>query len=297
MYCKFCGKELPDQAKFCNVCGGKQDHAENIPTTNITNNVTDNYAKQSTPPTKTSSSIKFITLGAVALVVILLILIFTKGSYKDPLNQLVKNANKQKTDVTEYLEVFAPDFLMDTYHDGVKLLKDIDEDGYDEGMAEIEDGIDEFHDMLEDYLGKGYKITYKIDDKEKISKDDIKDIQNTWRDLGDQLEILENSLDLLFVYSDVSSSEQKKIKSMLEDLSKKMSKVKINAGYEMTVTIGIKGVDKDDLEDLYNDYNIDELEIDLNVIKINGDWYIDAISLLNTFGYLDDITDMFYDLY
>jgi len=297
MYCKFCGKELPDQAKFCNVCGGKQDHAENITTNNITNNVTEYYTKQPTPPTKSLSKIKYIALGAVALVVILLVFLFTKSSYKDPLNQIVKNANKQKTDVTSYLEVFAPDFLMDTYHDGVKLIKDIDADSYDEGITEIEDGIEEFHTMLEDSLGEGYKINYKIDDKEKIKKDDLKDIQDTWRDLGDQLEVLEDSLDLLFAYSDVSSSQQKKIKTILNDLSKNMSKVKINAGYEMTVTIDIKGVDKDDLEDLYSDYNIDELEIDLNVIKINGDWYIDAISLLNSFGYLDDITDMFYDLY
>lgn len=298
MYCKFCGKDLPDQAKFCNGCGGKQEHAEvvapkiNDPSTTVF---------QTTPGTSsdkgTMKNLKAIIFGAVALVAIILIFVLTKSSYKDPLDDIVKNLNKQQTDITKYIKIVAPEFLSDTYKDALALVKDIDKDTYKEATAQIEDSLSDVYDGLEDFLGDNYKFSYKIKSKDKLDKDDLEDIEDAWKAMGEQLEELDDDFfDKMFYYSDLTSSQEKKVKNLIKDLTKNLTKLKVSAGYELTVKLSIKGIDKDELEDMFGYFGFDELEFDVNVIKVNGDWCIDTISLLSEFGYLDDMLNELDDL-
>lgn len=90
---------------------------------------------------------------------------------------------------------------------------------------------DELEDMkadLEDEFGKNIKITYKVLDKEKIDKDDLKEVQE---DLEDQ-------------YEDA-----------------KKSKVKVTAGYKLSIKMSIKGKDDKDSQ-----------TITMKVYKIGGKW-------------------------
>lgn len=300
MYCKFCGKDLPDQAKFCNGCGGKQEHPE-VVESKIKDSSTTVF--QTTPGTSgdkgTINNLKAIIIGAIALVAIILIFLLTKSSYKDPLDDIAKSLNKQQTDITKYMKIIAPEFVSDTYKDALALVKDIDKDTYKEATEQIEDGLSLFYEGLEDYLGDDYKFSYKIKSKDKLDKDDLEDIEDSWRAIGELLEDYDDDyFDDMFYYSDLSSSQEKKVKNLVKDLTKNLTKLEVTSGYELTVKLSIKGVDKDEVEDLLDDLGFDELEFDVNVIKVNGDWCIDTISLLSDLGYLNrllyNLDDLLY---
>lgn len=98
---------------------------------------------------------------------------------------------------------------------------------------DLEDSIDkddlkDLMEDLEDEVGKNPKISYKILDKEKIDKDDLKDVQE-------------------------------KLEDQYEDAKK--SKVKVSAGYKLTVKLTIKG--KDDSN---------STTTTMKVYKIGGKW-------------------------
>ena len=92
------------------------------------------------------------------------------------------------------------------------------------------DDLEDLMDEFEDEVGKNPKITYKILDKEKIDKDDLEDIQD---DLEDE-------------YEDA-----------------KKSKIKVTAGYKLTVKLTVKG--KDDSQ---------SNTTTINVYKIGGKWCV-----------------------
>ena len=113
----------------------------------------------------------------------------------------------------------------------------------DDMIDELDDDIDELDDMLEmlvefaeDEYGKNVKFSIDINDKEKLDKDELEDIADEYEDQFDE-------------------------------------KVKISKGYELDVTIKVKGKDGKDEEDS-----------SLYVIKIKGEgWKLAADSIESLF--------------
>ena len=231
---------------------------------------------------------------AGAVVVLLLVVILVKaciggGSYEQPFKDMQKLLNKKSTNVDKYVDALAPKFVSKAYKDALKVLKKSDykddiEDMYDDAEDELKDTFDE----MKDKYGKNVKITYKITDKDKIDKDDLKDIQETYRDLGSMLSAAKAAIK---ENDDLSDKEATKLKKIIGDLSDDLEKVKVTKGYELDVKIKIKGKEDDDET---------ELE-DIKVIKVNGEWMIDYTSIpglssltgmMGSLGSLDSIGNL-----
>lgn len=95
------------------------------------------------------------------------------------------------------------------------------------------ESLEELLEEFEDEYGKNIKMSYKILDKEKIEKEDLEDLQE-------------------------------KLEDQYEDSKKK---VKVTAGYKLTLKLTIKG--KDDKE---------TNSTTLNVYKIGGKWCLASAS-------------------
>ena len=144
---------------------------------------------------------KFAIIGAIVaavIVVVVALIAILGGGYKKPLDNYFKGI--QKTNAKTYLKAY-PDFAKD------KL-----EDTYDN------DYLEKMVSGFEKKYGDKVKISYKVLDKTKIEKDDLKDVKE---------------------------SLEKKYKD---------EKIKVTEGYEVAVKITVKGSDKKDVT--YTSFNV-----------------------------------------
>lgn len=282
MFCPKCGTENEDGAAFCASCGEALEAAsvetaatESQPAGEDTATAAQSsagefnasYAAETEDNTSGNKNFKpVIAVVAVVVVVFILGKLLFGSSYKDPIDGLVKNLNKQETKLEKYTTAFLPKFAQDAYDDVMAVAKKTDEG---------EDMMDELDDMLEDQLFSSiedqygdYKISYEIKDKEKLDKDELEDIADAYDDLRDYLDdydddAIEDAADEM----DLSKSDTKKLQKAVSSLDDGLKNIKVSKGYAVEIKVKIKGDDDSDTETL-----------EFNVVKVNGKWIIDITS-------------------
>lgn len=221
-----------------------------------------------------------IKLGAIVLAAIIAIVaVFVvigacTNNYKTPIKTLQKFDNKKTYyDMYDRQIALANGFCEKEYKAIAKLYKSTD-DYKDELADDKEDFKDTIADLKEEY-GSNYKYKYKVIEKEKLDKDELKDIRDDYRDMADSL------ADQLEEYKDFESedwedmadsmgfdgdkSKAKKYVSILKDMRKEYKGAKVTAGYVLTVEITLSGSELDEDEVVEKEYT---------VIKVNGRWII-----------------------
>ena len=138
-------------------------------------------------------------------------------------------------------------------------------------MGDAQDILEENFNYMADEYGDDYKISYKIEWKEKLDKDDLKEMKE---DIKDFAMDLKNVID---IYEDLESDQwkevadelglskanAKRIPKLLDDLYDELRSAKVTKGYELEVILRINGEYLDEPE---------EEELTLYVYKINGRW-------------------------
>lgn len=180
-FCENCGAEMEDSEIVCKHCGPQAPAEEPV--------VTDTTVNKGA--NKNDNTKNIVVIAVVAAVVIALIVLLSSvlgGGYKKPVKNFFKGM--EKADAEMYMSAF-PEFM-----------------DYDYDKDDMEDMLD----MLEDEYGKNIKISYKIEEKEKIDKEDLEYVQ----------EYIEE------VYEE---------------------EVKVTKGYKLEVEATIKGKEDDDTDD------------------------------------------------
>lgn len=214
-FCTKCGATLDDNASFCTTCGAKFETApQTANTANANENATilekfkananaDGVKKLTSNPNFS----KYVGLGAVALVAIILIVVlcslFTAG-YKKTLNKYY-DAVEEK-DGALLMECYSEYEL-----DFVAERRDIKKKDLEKTYKATAKSSYEYY--KEEY-GRDFKIKYKVADKEKVEKSDLKD--------------MEEYLQLKF--------DKKKLK--------------VSKAYLLDLEVTIKGDDDEDTEDV-----------------------------------------------
>lgn len=179
-FCGQCGAQLNDNATFCTNCGagitpqqaaaqqtsspvsGFQQAAQNINMSAIKDAVSVESIKNlRSKPNKLTIAVLGVLLVLVIVLIIIICAIFGGGSYKTPLNNIVKVYNKGDGDALED--------LMPPYYDDIsEALGDLMDVDFDEEAQDI-------RDEFEDEFGEDAKISYEIIDKEKLDDDELDD--------------------------------------------------------------------------------------------------------------------------
>ena len=232
--------------------------------------VTPAYEMTQEPEKKKKNLKPWLIAGIGALVVVaavvLALVLFVFNTYKTPVKLIEEFANAKKA--SAMYDAFADlnnGFCKDEMAEIMKIIKKTEV--YDNIIDSFEYQIEE---NKEEY-GSNYKLKYKIEDKEKIDKDDLKEIRDNMRDTGEEMLDELNDLDDydyedLADEMDISESQAKKLIKAEKEIAKILKKVKITEGYKLTVTIKTTGSELDDpIED----------EMEINVYKINGRWVSD----------------------
>ncbi len=259
-FCGQCGGAVPDDARACPHCGSM---------------LSDAPAPASAGGSGLGAKLKekknlLIGIAAALVVLILAIAILPNlfgGSYKTPVKTAVASMNAKKLDIEdEFINSmggFGKSELKKIYKilSSSKNFKDYQEDREDR----FEDSLD---DTKDDY-GKNWKVTYKIEDKDKLEKDDLKDAKDTIKSSANGLidwadRILDMDSSTLKDTADemgLKKDDLKKLAQIAKDLGKKLKKAKVSDGYELDLNLMIKGSDDEE------DY-----DSDMVVLKVGGKW-------------------------
>lgn len=248
--------------------------------------------QQENPKKKLNSSV----IGLAVIVILAVLFLkscFFGSSYKTPLDDMLKIVNKKQTNIDKIADAVVPAMLSDTYEEVIDLLKSNKEYKkdfkklYDKTLPDaIEDAYDEFYDNMENIYGKNIKISYKIEDKEKLDKDERKAIASAYSSFAQLSSGITDCIEALENCTEFKEKELKKLVKQVEALEKKLDKFKVSSGYVLDVEFTIKGK-KDETSQ----------NMDIVVIKADGDWMIDFLStaMLNSGVYdldeLDEMTD------
>lgn len=214
----------------------------------------------------------FIGIGAAIAAVVAIILAFSLlgNSYKSPVKLAEKSAN-QKTYVAQDKQILKQ--LNGLCTGDVRAILNIRKkaDDYKDSLADDKESFkDTIEDMKEEY-GNNYKYTYKIEDKEKLEKEDLREVRDSLDAAYDQIKKLEKETkdwdsddwEDLAEELGISKNNAKKLLKNCKKLAKKLSSAKVTAGYELEITRTLKGSELDEPE---------ETEITMTVYKVNGRW-------------------------
>lgn len=222
--------------------------------------------------------------GAAVLLIALIVLLSSVvgNTYKSPVNMMEKVANNKKASkVMTYGTKMLNGFCEDEVKDILKIMKESDD--FEDTMEEMEEDYEDAIEEKKDEYGSNYKIKYKITDKEKLDKDELKEIKEQYKSIAKMFRsFVEETEDYdsddwedLAEESGLSKSQVKKLVKAVEALYKEMKSVKVTKGYELTVTVIITGSELDEPE---------EEEITVRVYKVNGRWISDnAFSITGQF--------------
>lgn len=150
-FCKFCGKEIPE-GSACDCAGAQAAPAA---------------AEELNQPASNNQTKGLIVIaGAAVLLIVILVMLISSlsGGYKKPVKDFVKAINKG--DGEKFMETMLTDDM-------------IDELG-DDGLELMDNLIGYITEAAKDQYGDNAKFSIKIKDKEKIDKDDLKDLESVY---------------------------------------------------------------------------------------------------------------------
>jgi len=215
----------------------------------------------------------FVGGGVAALLAIIVVLSLLGNTYKTPIKAVEKTLNSKS--VNQVLNR-APAILNGFGEDEAKVLINIAKksDQYKDYKDDIDEGFESLIEGLEENVGKNYKIKLKVTDKEKLGKDEKKAFREQLRSIGnmaEQFDEMDND-----DYADmadelgISKAQVKKAVKTVKSFCKDCKSAKVQKGYKLTVEAKVTGKELDEPM---------EMEIPVNVYKVDGRWVIDVFSL------------------
>ncbi len=179
MFCTKCGAENDDNARFCVECGAKLG----------------NSGKGIRPPSYDSEADvskkmwnvgKYKKIIPIIILVILAVLLVSKlilpGQTEKKVIKNIMSA-EMTGDVDKIMDI-VPEDLWDAAEKEGLSRKEIKE--------ELQDVLSEARDSLDSILGENWKYSYKIKNIEKVPKEDLEDIRETYKDaVGKEVNISE----------------------------------------------------------------------------------------------------------
>lgn len=207
--------------------------------------------------------------GVAAILALILCLSIFTNTYKTPIRLLEATLNNKKASAQMTKEAAQYNGLCEKeYKKIAKIMKK--SDSYDDALESYEESIE----YKKENYGDNFKIKYKITDKEKLDKDELKDIQKAIRSEGKgyynyysdlESEDYEDIADSL----DISKSQARELAKQYKSIGKTLKSAKVTKGFKLTVTKIITGSELDE--------PIEQEDIEICVYKVNGRWVSDRV--------------------
>lgn len=166
MFCGKCGTKNDDNVEFCTNCGAKLNRAAPRRT----------RAMSAASQNDKNRKVGMIAVAVAAVIVVILgVFLFGGRGYKATIEKFV---DAQFDADAEAIFELLPEKMIDyaLEQDGY------DSDELDELVDEMNEDLQDQLDSLDDYLGEGWSISYKILEDEDVKGDDLDDIKDAYED-------------------------------------------------------------------------------------------------------------------
>lgn len=219
-----------------------------------------------------------VAVGIVAIIVLLISNLF--GGSKNPIDELLKSINSQETDATVLLDKAFPDFVSDDLNTMLNILVKTDE--YEDTLEDLSDALDDMYDAIKDEYGKNWSLSFDAKETE-LDKNELNDIAELYEDfysdyledLYDELEDLDDDdIEDLADEWELSEKDAKKFINAMSSLISSFENIKVTDGYELKGKFVFTSKNDESKTSKYT----------INIIKLNGEWTIDYLSLLDELG-------------
>ena len=223
---------------------------------------------------KVKSLPKKVWIAVAAAVVVLVGAIVLIGALNNtpttPIKLMVNAMNNKKTPKSlDYNVKLLNGFLEDEVKEIYKVLAKTDLG--EELLEYVQESFEENVEYYQEQYGDNYKGSFKVENKEKLEKSDLREMRDYFKEAAESLEeMIEETEDW---DSDdwedaadevgMTKSQMKSFVKALEKLAKAMKKVDVTDGYELDVVYKITGSELDEPE---------EQEDTVYVFKVNGRW-------------------------
>lgn len=210
--------------------------------------------------------IAIIVAVSVLIVAVPLAADMVTNNYKTPLDVAVKVANSRKFSIDDHLAAF------NGFTEGkFKLLMNIAKNSNAVGIDDLEEVFESRVEEYEEEYGNNYKFSYEIEDKDKLSKDERKAFKRDLADIAEKLQSIVDQTENLNSdewedmagWADLSVVELKTYMDVIKSIANQLKNAKVEEGYELTVTMIIRGSKLDEPE---------EEKSAIRVYKVNGRW-------------------------
>lgn len=218
--------------------------------------------------------------AAVAALILVIVLLCTMGNnFKTPIKAMEKLQNsKSYSKVLKMGPKMLNGYGESEAKKALKIFKK--SDVYKDNIDDEKDDFKESIEFLEDELGKNYKFKYKVDGKDKLDKDDLKDYKDSVKSSANYYLERLNEADAEDLADElgISKAKAKKLIKLGKKFFKDAKSAKVSAGYEVDITYIVKGKELDEPK---------ETTQTVYVYKVNGKWTLDFDTLMNLDGVFD----------
>ena len=180
-----------------------------------------------------------------------------KNTYETPLELMMEQANeKSASKMAEDRYKVLNGLCEKEFKSVLTVLKK-----YNNYAPMVENFEEQIADQLDKY-GENYKYSYKIEEKVKMDEEGLNNLEEEFENYAEQLhEYLYGLIDTNADPEDLRFD--KDLIAALENVYKELVDVKVEEGYELTVTVTLKGSELDEPK---------EEEMTVCVYKVNGRW-------------------------
>ncbi len=212
-FCGNCGTQLPDEALVCSNCGVKLD----APATETAPAAAGAGVAVAGVVDKAKSFVGKldmkrllpVLIGGVAVILVVVLLAVLLGGSGGAMTKPIGYELEKYMGEFKNLRKTKPDAVWEEIED----VKDVEDIDFEDKAEEYEETYEYYIDELEDEYGKGYKIKYKVTDKDELSEKKLSE----WADR------------LCETYDDIKRKD-------------------VTAAYELEVDVTVKGPDDNKTE-------------------------------------------------
>ena len=146
---------------------------------------------------------KKLLISAVAVLLVLVIGIpllvgAVSNTYHTPLDLMVDFMNERDhSDIAADSIKMLNGFSKNEFKSLIKILKKSDD--FEDSLDDMQENYEEMVEYYEEHYGSDYSFSYKVEEKEKLDKDDLKEMRSEIKDAAKELrEIIEETEDYDF---------------------------------------------------------------------------------------------------
>lgn len=302
-FCEYCGRPLAE-GEVCDCTQSRSSGQEAAQTEAVHTDTAQTMSPESFAGNVPASSVKPKKKGKKGLVAALLVrvlivvggvaaLFYICNGYKKPINDITTTINKQTEDVDAIVTAFLPDFAVSPYRKAVRIMKT--SEAFTEAYASVGKALSGYYEQLDADYENGWKVKFDYTDREKLETEELESIEDAYSALYERY--FETICDNIEEYDKYDYEDLAASLGIADSKAKELCKVAVNfmkafedpgvtAGYTLTGRIVLTDNSGETLEK--------SEKMKIKVIKLNGDWMIDYLSLMDEMSY--DIRDLHYML-